>query len=83
MIYHYFYKYFTHFSVVLNNAIEIFIEFSKHMGYPVINSELPTLEESFGELGEDKLVVRRVYRTDVCHGTVPVVYNKFSLRIDI
>ena len=40
-----------------------FIDFSKHMGDPGINAGLATLEGSFGKLGEDKLVVRRVYVT--------------------
>ena len=51
------------------------------MGDLGINCGPPTLENSFGELGEDKLVVRRVYDTGVCHGPVPVVDNKLSLRI--
>ena len=42
----------------------------------------PTLENSFGELGEDKIVVRKVYGTGVCHGPSPVVENNLSLRID-
>ena len=66
----------------MNNFIEIFIDFSKHMGYLGINYGLLTIEDSFGELGEDKIVVRRVYVTGVCHGPVPVVYNKLSIRID-
>ena len=57
----------------------MFIDFSKHLGDPGINYALPTLEKSFGELREDKLVVRRVYDTGVCHGPVPVVENKLSL----
>ena len=52
------------------------------MGDLGISSGLPTLENSFGEIGEDKLVVRMVYGTSVCHGPVPVVENKLSLRID-
>ena len=43
---------------------------------------LPTLENSFGKPGEDKLVVRRVNVTGVFHGPVPVVQDKLSLRID-
>ena len=43
----------------------MFIDFSKHMGDLGINSGLPTLENSFGKLREDKLVVRRVYDTGV------------------
>ena len=65
----------------MNNAIETFIDFSKHMGDLGINFGLPTLENSFGGLGEDKLVVRRVYGLGVCHGPVTVVDNKLSLRI--
>ena len=60
----------------------MFIDFSKHMGDLGINSGLPSLENSFGELGEDELVVRRVYDAGVCHGPVPVVKKKLSLRID-
>ena len=60
----------------------MFIGFSKHMGYPGINYGLPTPENSFSELGEDKLVVRRVYDTGVCHGPVPVGKTKLSIRID-
>ena len=56
---------FTHillnFSVLLNNAIEMFIDFLKHMRDPEINSELTTLEISFGELREYEVVFRRVY----------------------
>ena len=52
------------------------------MGDLGINSVLPTVENSFGGLGEDKLVVRRVCDTGVCYGSVPVVKNKFSLSID-
>ena len=70
------------FSVLLNNAIEMFIDVSKNMGYLGINYGLPTLKDSFDELVEDKLIIRRVYGTCVCHGIVPVVYNKLSLRID-
>ena len=51
------------------------------MGDPGINYGLPTLENSFGKLGEDKLVVRRVYGIYVCHGTVIAVQNKVSIRI--
>ena len=43
----------------------MFIEPSKHMGDPGINSGLPSLENSFGELREDKLVVRRLYDAGV------------------
>ena len=50
------------------------------MGDPGINSGLPTPENSFGKLGEYKLVVRRVYGTGVCHGKVPFV-NKLSLSV--
>ena len=66
----------------MNNAIETFIEFSKHMGDLGINSGLPTIENSFGKLGENKLVVRTVFGIGVCHGPVTVVENKLSLRID-
>ena len=66
------------FSVVLNKAKEMFIDFSKHMGYPGINSGLPTIEKSFGELGENILFVRKVYYAGVFYGLLPVV-NKNSL----
>ena len=39
----------------------MFIDFSKQMGDPGINSGLLTLENSFGELGENILFVRSVY----------------------
>ena len=67
---------------MLKNAIETCTDFSKHIGDLGINSGLPTLEICFGKLGEDKLVVRRVYDTGVCHVPVPVVENKLSIRID-
>ena len=70
------------FSVVLNKAIKMFIDFSKHMGDPGINSGLSTLENSLGKHGENILFVRRVYDAGVCHGPVPVVKKKLSLRID-
>ena len=54
----------------------MFIDFSKNMGDFGISSGLPRLENSFGELREDKLVVRRVYDAGVCHGPVPVVKKK-------
>ena len=38
--------------VILIKFIKMFIDFSKHMGDPGINSGLPTLENSFGKLGE-------------------------------
>ena len=66
---------------MLKNAIEMFIDFSKHMGDLGINSGLPSLENSFGEIGDDKLVVRRVYYSGVCHVPVPVVKKKLSLGI--
>ena len=65
------------FSALMNKAIKIFIDFSKYMGDPRINSGLPTLENSFGELGENILFVRRVYDAGVCHGPVPVVRKNF------
>ena len=69
------------FFVIMKKFIKMFIDFSKHMGDPGINYGLPTLENSFGKLGEDKLVVRRVYGIYVCHGTVIAVQNKVSIRI--
>ena len=67
------------FSVVLNKFIKIFVDFSKHMGDPGINSGLPSLENSFGKIGGNILFVRRVYDAGVCHGPVPVV-KKNSLK---
>ena len=55
----------------------MFIDFSKHMGDPGINSGLPNLENSFGELKENILFVRRVYDAGVCHGPEPVVMKKY------
>ena len=52
------------------------------MGDFVINSGLLSIENSFGKLGEDKLLVRRVYGTGVCHGPVPFVKNKLLIGID-
>ena len=52
------------------------------MGDPGINYGLPTLENSFGELKENILFVRRVYHAGVCHGPVPVAKKKLSIRID-
>ena len=60
----------------------MFIDFSKHMGDHGINSVLPSLENSFGELGEDKILVSRVYDAGVCHGPVPVVKKKLSIGIN-
>ena len=51
------------------------------MGDLKIDSVLAALEDRFGEVGEYKVFVRRVYGTSVCHGPVPVIDNKFSLRI--
>ena len=70
------------FSVFLNNSIETLIDFLKHMGDVGVNYGCATLEDSFSKLGEDKLFFRRSYGTGVCHVPVPVVKNKFSLRID-
>ena len=58
------------------------MEFLKHMGDLGSNYRLPTLEKIVGELGEDKLVFIRVYDAGVCHGPVPALENKFSLRVD-
>ena len=66
---------------MLNKFIKIFIDFSKHKGDPGINSELPTLANSFGELGENILIVTNVRNACVCHGPVPVIKKTFSLRI--
>ena len=52
------------------------------MGYLGIYSGLPSLENSFGELGEDKLVIKRVYDAGVYPGPVPVINKKLSPRID-
>ena len=69
-------------SVLLNNGVEMFIYFSKHMGYLGIYPGLTCLEYSFGKLGEDELFFRRVHDTGVCHGPVPVVYIELSLKIN-
>ena len=68
--------------VFLNNSMKTIIAFLKHMGDLGIDSEPVTLEGSFGELGEDEVVVRRVYGTGVCHVPVPIEDNKSSLTID-
>ena len=68
------------FSVLLNKFIKMFIDFSKHNGDPGNNSGLPTLANSFGELGENILFVRSVYNACVCHGPVPVVKNKCAVE---
>ena len=52
-------------------------------GYLGINSGIDNLEDSFDELREYILVARRFYGTGVCHVPVPVVDNKFSLRVYI
>ena len=70
------------FYVVLNEFIKTFIDFSKHMGDPGINSGLTTPENSFDELREYILVARRFYGTGVCHVPVPVVEIKFSIKED-
>ena len=54
----------------------MFIDSSKHVGDPGINSGPPTLENSFGKIGENILFVRRVYDAGVFHGPVPVVKKK-------
>ena len=54
----------------------MFIDFSKQKGDPGINSVLPTIADSFGELKENILFVRRVYDAGVFHGPVPVVKKK-------
>ena len=61
------------FSVVLNEAIEMSIDFSKHMGDLGINYGLTSLENRFGKLREDNIFVRRVCDAVVCHVPVPVV----------
>ena len=45
------------FSVVLNEAIEMSIDFSKHMGDLGINYGLTSLENSFGKLREDNILL--------------------------
>ena len=67
---------------MLNLFIKMFIYFSKQKGDLGINYGLPTLENSFGKLGENILFVRRVYDAGVCHGAVPAVKKKLFLRID-
>ena len=51
------------------------------MGDPGINSGLPNLANSFGELGENILLVKMVYDACVCHGPVPVVKKTLFLSI--
>ena len=51
------------------------------MGDLGINYVISTLKNSFDELGEDKLFLRRFYCTGIFHVPVPVVDNKLSLRI--
>ena len=70
------------FYLLLNHAIETLINFLKHMGDLGIDPGLAALEDRFRKFGEDKLFLRRVNGTCVCHGTAPVVENKFSLRIN-
>ena len=50
------------------------------MGDLGINSVLPGLENSFDELREDKLVLRRVYDAGVCHGPVPSAKKNYLLE---
>ena len=77
-----FYTYFTHLFCIAENSIETFIDFSKHMVDLGINSGLPTLENSLGKSGGNKIVFGRVYDTGVCHIPVPVVENKLYHRIN-
>ena len=58
---------------MMKYAIETFLDFSKHIRDLRINSVLATFENSFGEFGEDEVVVRRVYGTGGCYVPVPVV----------
>ena len=67
---------------MLNLFIRMFMDFSKQRGDLGINSGLLTLENSFGELGENIRFVRRVYGVGVCHEPVLVVKKKLFLRID-
>ena len=60
----------------------MFIYFSKHPGYLGINLGLTCIEFRFGKLREDELFSRRVNDTGVWHGSVPVVENELSLRIN-
>ena len=66
----------------LNNTIETFIHFSKHLVDLIINIGLAFLENRFGKLREYEIIDRMVNDTYICHGPVPVVENKYSLRID-
>ena len=68
---------------MLNKFIKMFIDVSKHMGDPEINSGLPTLGNSFFTLGGNIPFVIRVYDAGLCHGPVPVIKKELSLRIDI
>ena len=51
------------------------------MGDLGIDSRLAALQTVLIKSVQIKFFVSRVYYTGVCHGPVPVVENKFSLRI--
>ena len=70
------------FSVLINNDIETFIDFSLHLGDLGINYGLTSLENRFGKLRENILFVIIVYDAGLCHEPVPVVKKKIYLRID-
>ena len=65
----------------MNNAIETFVDFLKHLGDLGIDIGLSALEKRFGVLEEDELVVRMVNGTVVCHAPVPVIEKKIVLGI--
>ena len=70
------------FYVVLKNAIEMFMYFSKHLVYLGIDFGLICLECRFRKLSKYQIFVRRVNDTGVCYGPVPVPENELFLRIN-
>ena len=66
------------FSILLNNGIQTFIEFSTHLGDLGIDLGITCLEQYFGELWEDEIDVRSVHETYVCHGPATFVENELS-----
>ena len=68
------------FYVVLKNAIEMFMYFSKHLVYLGIDFGLICLECRFRKLSKYQIFVRRVNDTGLCYGPVPVPENELFLR---
>ena len=73
MILPFFYTYFTQFLLFSKQCHRNIHRIFETSGDLEINSGLATLEVSFGKLGEDKFVVRKVYGTGLCHGSLPVI----------